>query len=148
MTGNDLIEIVYLVAIPVQNNAKKVQVFSEHGVIMLSAIGVNSQSSYLKLLGARNYKKLEEHCEWDDKFDRWKVKATMKWSVPVKVVNQDKYSNKSAPKTNLPLETLSKNMEIKKIGDAMTENEVLRLEHKTLKDTGRPTVSRRYEKLD
>lgn len=149
MTGNDIIEITYLLAIPVANNTKKVQIFSEHGVIMFASIGVSSYHSYAKLLGRGNLTKLEKHCTWDDKFDRWAVIATMKRTENVSLLNQEKYNNHNRKDklTIQPLSLLENNRAIKKIGDAMTEEQVTRAEYNTLKETGRPTTSKRYEKL-
>ena len=149
MTGNDILEITYLVAIHVANNARKVQVFSEHGVIMFAAIGVSSYHSYAKFLGKGNMTKLEKFCTWDDKFDRWAVTATMQKTPVVSLLNQNKYNNhtKKEKAPNLPLSILDNNRAIKKVGDAMTEEQVVKAEFHALKETGRPTTSKRYAKL-
>lgn len=139
MNGQDIVNAMYAIAQAVNNDLRKVQVFSDNGELYMNAIGVHSIHSYHKAIGKRGMEGLLKIVSWDEKFDRWRLVVPMSKGVPLNTgLNVEKHNKKKPVEEviQLPISTLINNNKIKKEGDAMTENQVARQEYNHLKETG------------
>jgi hypothetical protein len=87
MTGQTITELMYLMAIPVQGDLKRVQVFCEDGFMFMRCVGIYRIDIYEKMLQKRNFTKIQEHCKWDEAFSGWKTPISMRNDIEKPVLN-------------------------------------------------------------